>query len=89
LPTPFIITFVALLVMAWVLAGLMGHLGPGQVTAKNGVVSGAFAWLGFVVTTIFVNNAYPGRKYTLSVLDSIHWLGVLVIQGAVIGAMGV
>jgi hypothetical protein len=25
----------------------------------------------------------------LSVIDSIHWLGVLVIQGAVIGAMGV
>jgi hypothetical protein len=88
-PTPFIITFVALLVMAWVLAGLMGHLGAGQVTAKNGVVSGAFAWLGFVVTTIFVNNAYPGRKYSLSVLDSMHWLGVLVIEGAVIGALGV
>jgi hypothetical protein len=88
-PTPFIITFVALLVMAWVLAGLMGHLGAGQVTAKNGVVSGAFAWLGFIVTTIFVNNAYPGRKYSLSVLDSIHWLGVLVIEGAIIGAMGV
>jgi len=23
-----------------------------------------------------VNNAYPGRKYMLSVIDSIHWLGV-------------
>jgi hypothetical protein len=88
-PTPFIITFIALLVMAWVLAGLMGHLGAGQVTVKNGIVSGAFAWLGFVVTTVFVNNAYPGRKYTLSVIDSAHWLGALVIQGAVIGAMSV
>ena len=88
-PTPFIISFVALLVMAWVLAGTLAHLGPGQVTLKNGIISGLFLWLGFVVTTVFVNNAYPGRKYSLSVIDSIHWLGVVVIQGAVIGAMGV
>ena len=88
-PTPFIISFVALLVMAWVLAGTLAHLGPGQVTLKNGIISGLFLWLGFVVTTVFVNNAYPGRKYSLSVIDSIHWLGVVVIQGAIIGAMGV
>ncbi|TMJ28723.1 MAG: DUF1761 domain-containing protein [Alphaproteobacteria bacterium] len=86
---PFIISFVALLVMGWVLAGTLGHLGPGQVTPKNGIISALFLWLGFVVTTIFVNNAYPGRKYSLSLIDSIHWLGVLVIQGAIIGALGV
>ena len=86
---PFAISFVALLVMGWVLAGTLGHLGPGQVTLKNGVISGLFLWLGFIVTTVFVNNAYPGRKLSLSVIDSIHWLGAVVIQGAVIGAMGV
>jgi len=87
--TPFVISFISLLVMAFVLAGSIGHLGPGNVTVKNGIISGLILWAGFVATTIFVNNAYPGRKYMLSVLDSIHWLGVLVIQGAVIGAMGV
>jgi hypothetical protein len=88
-PVPFILSFVGLLVMSWVLAGLIGHLGSGQVTAKNGIVSALFVWLGFVVTTVFVNNAYPGRRYSLSVIDSVHWLGALVIQGAIIGAMGV
>ena len=88
-PAPFIISFVALLVMGTVLAGSVGHLGPGQVTLRNGIISGLFMWVGFVATTVFVNNAYPGRKYMLSILDSIHWLGVLVIQGAIIGAMGV
>ena len=88
-PVPFIISFVALIVMAWVLAGTIGHLGPGQVTLKNGIISALFIWVGFVATTVFVNNAYPGRKYMLSVIDSIHWLGVLVIEGAVIGALGV
>lgn len=86
---PFVISFIALLVMGFVLAGSIGHLGPGNVTVKNGIISGLILWAGFVVTTVFVNNAYPGRKYMLSIIDSIHWLGVLVIQGAVIGAMGV
>jgi len=76
-------------VMAFVLAGSIAHLGPGNVTVKNGIISGLILWAGFVVTTVFVNNAYPGRKYMLSIIDSVHWLGVLVIQGAVIGAMGV
>jgi hypothetical protein len=87
--SPFVISFVALIVMSWVLAGTVGHLGPGQVTLKNGIISGLFLWLGFIATTVFVNNAYPGRKYSLSVIDSIHWLGVVVIEGAVIGALGV
>jgi hypothetical protein len=87
--TPFVISFVALLIMGFVLAGSIGHLGPGNVTVVNGIISGLILWAGFVATTIFVNNAYPGRKYMLSVIDSIHWLGVLVIQGAVIGGMGV
>ena len=86
---PFVISFIALIVMSWVLAGTLGHLGPGQVTVKNGIISGLFLWLGFIATTVFVNNAYPGRKYSLSVIDSIHWLGVVVIEGAVIGALGV
>lgn len=87
-PAPFIVSIVALLVMAWVLAGLLGHLGLGQVTLVNGIVSGLFLWLGFIATTVFVNNAFGGRTYRLSVIDCIHWLGVLVIQGAIIGAMG-
>ncbi len=87
--TPLIITFIAELIMAWVLAGLLSHLGAGQVTVKNGVVSGAFVWLGFVVTTLVVNNAFGMRKPELSVIDSAHWLVVLAIMGAIIGAFGV
>ncbi len=86
---PFIVSIVALVVMAWILAGGIGHLGPGQVTVKNGIISGLFMWLGFVATTVAVNNAFGGRKPMLSVIDGIHWLGVLVIQGAIIGAFGV
>ena len=88
-PLPFIISIVALAVMAWVLAGGIAHLGPGQVTLKNGIISALFMWLGFVITTMAVNNAFGQRKASLTVIDGIHWLGVLVIQGAIVGALGV
>jgi uncharacterized protein DUF1761 len=87
--TPLIITIIAELIMAWVLAGLVGHLGPGQVTVQNGIVSGAFVWLGFVATTLVVNNAFGMRKPVLSLIDGAYWLAVLAIMGAIIGAFGV
>ena len=86
---PFVYCFVAELVMAWVLAGLMAHLGTGQVTLMNGVVSGAFCWLGFVITTIFVSNSFTMRDIRLVWIDGGHWLIVLALMGAIIGLMGV
>jgi hypothetical protein len=84
---PYILSFFAELLMAWVLAGVIAHLGP--VTVKNGVVSALFIWAGFVLTTMATNNAYTGRKPMLTVIDAAHWLGVLVIMGAIIGVIGV
>ena len=86
---PFIIAFVAELVMAWMLAGVLGHLGPGQVTLRNGVITAFFLWLGFVVTTMAVNYAFGARKPMLFAIDAGHWLAVLVVEGAIIGGMGV
>lgn len=84
---PFVIAFVALLVMAWMLAGVIGHVG--EVTIWRGVVSGFFVWLGFVITTMGVNHAFQDAPPSLTAIDGGHWLAVLVIQGAVIGAFGV
>ena len=86
---PFIYVFVAELIMAWVLAGLMAHLGPGQVTLLNGIVSGAFIWFGFVITTLVVNNSFAMRDVRLLWIDGGNWLVALVLIGAIIGAMGV
>jgi hypothetical protein len=88
-PLHLVITFIALLVMAYLLAGLIGHLGAGQATLKNGALSGFFIWLGFVLTTLVVNYLYQGRKVALMAIDGAHWLGVLLLEGAVIGGMGV
>ena len=84
---PFLFAFAACGVMAWVLAGLIGHLG--QVTVRNGVISGAFCWFGFVITTMLVNYSFARRGWRLLLIDGCHWLVVLALMGAIIGAMGV
>ena len=85
----FVIAAVAQLVMAWVLAGTLGHLGEGQVTLRNGVITAGFVWVGFVLTSMAVNHAFQGAKRMLTLIDGGFWLGVLVIQGIVIGLFGV
>ena len=84
---PFALAFVADLVMAWVLAGMVGHLGT--VTIRSAVISALFAWGGFVVTTMLVNNAFAGSRYMLTVINSGHWLAVVIVMGVVIGWIGV
>ena len=86
---PFIIAAVAALFMAFMLAGVMGHLGETGFSLRGGLISGVFMWSGFVLTTTLVNHAYQGQKLNLTAIDLGHWLGVLLIQGAIIGLMGV
>ena len=84
---PFALAFLAELVMAYVLAGMVGHLGP--VTIRSAVISGLFVWAGFMLTTMLVNNAFAGSRYMLTLINAGHWLAVIVVIGVVIGWMGV
>ncbi len=80
---PMIVSLIAELLMTLMLAGIIGHMGGPTITI--GLVSGALVWLGFVVTTIAVNNAFQRRPLTLTVIDSGGWLAVLLVQGLVLG----
>jgi hypothetical protein len=86
---PFILAFLAAVVMAWVLAGLLGHLGAVFMTVRNGALSGLFLWLGFVLTTMLVNNSFAKRRPLLLVIDGGHWALVLALIGAIIGGFGI
>jgi hypothetical protein len=86
---PFVYAFIGNLVIAWMLAGVLGHLGPAQVTLRNGVIAGAFLWFGFILTTMTVNYSFSGRDRRLLLIDLGNWLMVLVVIGAVVGAVGV
>lgn len=83
---PFVAVFVAELIMAYVLYGILTHLGT--FTVRTGLISAAFCWFGFVLTTIAVNNAFTGRKVMLTVIDSGAWLGAMLLIGGIVGWFG-
>ncbi len=87
----YVLAFVAQLVMAWMLAGVLLHMAAGGLptSLRTGLISAAFLWLGFVITTMVVNYSFHGARHMLTVLDGGHWLGVLLIQGAILGWWGV
>lgn len=86
---PYAVAFVAQLVLAATLAGIIGHLGKGYVTFRNGLISGAMCWFGFVLTTMLVNHTFAMRKRAALLIDAGYWLVVLVLMGGVIGGLGV
>ena len=84
---PLAVSFVAEFVMALILAGVIAHTAKKGVTISAGALVGAICWLGFVITTLATNHAYGKARPTLTVIDGSHWLGVLLIQGVVLGAL--
>ena len=86
---PMIITALSQLIMAFMLGGILGHLGAEQITLLGGLITGLFVWLGFAITVTCVNYAWQRAKPILMVIDGGYWLGCLTIQGMILGAMGV
>ncbi|MCG8354008.1 MAG: DUF1761 domain-containing protein [Kiloniellales bacterium] len=85
-PVVFGITFVCQLFMAWMLAGVIGHLG--EISLGRSLLSAAFVWAGFVLTTMMINHRFQGATWSLTLIDGGHWLGVLLVMGLVIGLFG-
>ena len=83
-------TFAAQLVMAWLFAQILLNLGRGglSVSLASGVVSGVFIWAGFILMPMLVGHMYQGASRKLTLIDGAHWLGVMVLQGAILGAIG-
>lgn len=86
IPTKLAVTFLCELVMAFMLAGILFHVGG--ATIRAGVISGALLWVGFVATAMIVNYIYQGARRAQALIDGGHWLGVLLIQGIVLGLFG-
>jgi hypothetical protein len=72
-------------------AGVLLHMARGGmvVSVTTGLISGFFLWFGFVITTMAVNHAFQGTRPALTVIDGGHWLGVLLIQGVILGWWGI
>lgn len=87
--TPMAICLVAEWIMAAVMFQTLTNLSGVTMGPLNGAIAGATLGLGFMATSTFVNNAFPGRSFKLSLIDSIHWIIVAAIEGAIIGALAV
>ena len=87
-PVPYAISIVLALVMAYVLAVLFAHTAKDGITLGAALASAFFLWLGFVFTTMTVNHRFSLAPWSLTAIDGGHWLGVLLIQSAVLALAG-
>lgn len=79
----FVATFLAALLMAYVLGSLMLVL---DVTnSMLGMQLGFMVWLGFVATTSLVNSLYSNRSLKLYLLDNGYHLITLMVMGYLYG----
>ena len=82
---PMAASFGAVLLMALGLLHLMNRLALHRW--NEGLFSGLMLGVVFVATTILVNNLFQGRKLMLTVIDSLHWIIVLAIEGLVLALL--
>ncbi|MBO6507919.1 MAG: DUF1761 domain-containing protein [Roseibium sp.] len=82
-PVTLIIAFVCQLIMAFVFAGIIYH--TGETNIRAGIISALMVGFGIVLTSQIINHRFQGRPWSLTFIDGGHWLGVLLVQGIVIG----
>jgi uncharacterized membrane protein YdfJ with MMPL/SSD domain len=82
----FAVAFIAQLVMAYTMARVMAW--QGGMDIGTGIAIAITLWVGLIVAAMAVNHGFQGARRALTVIDSGHWLGVLVIQGVVIALFG-
>ena len=82
-PVVFATAFFCQIIMAFVFAGVIYHTGGTDI--RNGIISALMIWVGIVMTTQIVNHRFQWLSWNLTLIDGGHWLGVLLVQGIVIG----
>lgn len=75
------------LVMAFFIARLTPSV-MGTTTVYNAALFGATMWLGFILTSMILNHRYQNQKWSLTLIDGGYLLGVVLVQGVVIGLFG-
>ena len=86
---PFILAALVNVAISIGFAGLLGHLGIGQTTLRNAIISAIALWFVFILSTIAVNYSFARRPSVLIAIDGGHWLVVMLVMGAILGLMGV
>jgi archaellum biogenesis protein FlaJ (TadC family) len=74
--------FVAVLLMSYVLAYILGLLGA--ATFWIGVSVGFWIWLGFLATTQINIVFWQNKPFTLYLLNTAHYLVALAVMGGIL-----
>ena len=82
-PLPFVIGFVAILVMCYTLAWLIERLQA--TTLAGGMGLGAVVALGFIAANLALNYGFEWRSVTLWAINAVYAVAGLAIAGAIIG----
>jgi hypothetical protein len=88
---PWLIFLVAVLAEFWIAAVMAGALilappEAGEWTMTFGTA--LILWSSFVMPTMIVNHRYQMLPWKLTLIDGGHWLGVFLLQVAVLQALG-
>ncbi|MCF4099975.1 DUF1761 domain-containing protein [Maritalea sp. P4.10X] len=89
-PMPFIIAGVCQLIMAYFLLLLTRSIVDTSATdiqIWDAVMIGAHMWFGFILTSMVLNHAYQGQKASLTVIDAGYLMGVMIVQGVILGLL--
>jgi hypothetical protein len=82
-PLPYVVGFVAILVMCYTLAWLMQRLQAATLLA--GLRLGAIIAIGFITATLALNYSFEARSITLWLINSVYLVVGLALAGAIIG----
>ena len=82
---PMVAAFAAALVMSAVLYQLLGNLGV--LGAWPSAVAGFTIGVGFLLTSVLVNNMFQQKSFALTVIDGSHWVLAVVIEAVVISLL--
>lgn len=84
---PFVWGAICQLVMAYFIAMLTPQLFEGT-TIYGAVLVGMHMWFGFTLTGMVLNHRYQNLSWRLTLIDGGYLLGVVIVQGVVIGLFG-
>jgi hypothetical protein len=83
--TPLLVSLVAAWVMSAVLYQVLTNLGV--MGTLNGIIAGLTIGIGFLATSVLVNNMFQQKRLMVTVIDAGHWVLAVTIEAAVIMAL--
>ena len=82
---PMVVAFLSALVMSAVLYQLLGNLGV--MGTLPSAIAGLTIGVGFLLTSVLVNNMFQQKSFALTVIDGGHWVLAVVVESVVIALL--